>query len=412
MDENPITPDKVNVNGIELSTIARLPAHLTAKKKRVLVSHPYVSALGGASTVAAWALQALRDEFDLTLATLRPVDCESVNQSFGTSLRDGDFALRQAPSYYRTALRYLPVQGALVELCIMMRWAKALDRQEHFDVIVSTNNEADFNRRAIQYVHYPWVYLPRPEIEMRWYHRIPGFLSLYRGWCARLAQCTNEGLRRNLWLANSSFVADKIKQAHGKEALILYPPVPGRFPPIPWEERRRAVVAVGRMSAIKRWEMAVEIVDLARRHGLDLGFTLICHKEDPEYGGRITALAESRPWFRILYDLSRDELAGEVARHRYGIHTMENEHFGIAPAEILRAGCITFVHNSGGPAEIVGYRPELTFSDAAEGAEKLATAASDPRLERELKSFVDSRRNCFSVERFCDGLREVVRNFE
>jgi glycosyltransferase involved in cell wall biosynthesis len=403
---------KVNVNGIESATTYSLPAHPTPKKKRVLISHPNVGPRGGSNAVAAWTLQALREEFDVTLATSRPIDFESVNQSFGTSLRDGDFAVRKAPRYYRIALRCLPVQGALMEACMLMRWAQTVARQEHFDVIMSTQNEADFNRRSIQYVHYPWVYMPRPEIEMRWFHRIPGFLALYRGACARLARCSNEGLRRNLSLANSSFVAGKIKQAHGTQAKILYPPVPGVFPPIPWEQRRRAVVAVGRMGAIKRWEMAIDIVDRVRRNGFDLGLTLICHRDDPEYGRRIAALAESRPWFRILYELSREQLVGEVAHHRYGIHTMENEHFGIGPAEILRAGCIVFVHNSGGAAEIVAHRPELTFSDAAEGAEKLADAVNDPLRERELRTFVDSRRDCFSTERFCDGLREVVRNFE
>jgi len=299
----------------------------------------------------------------------------------------------------------------LLEACMLMRWVQNLDRRERFEIVLSTQNEADFNRTGIQYVHFPWVYLPRPDIELRWFHRIPGLLTSYRRACGFVARCSNEGMRRNLSLANSSFVAGKIKLVHGTESKVLYPPVPGRFPQVPWEQRRPAAVAVGRMNGCKRWEMAVEIVDRVRSRGIELGLTLISHKDDPNYGIRIAALAKSRPWFRILSDLDREQLAREVTQHRYGLHTMEHEHFGIAVAELMRAGCITFVHNSGGPVEIVANRPELTFENAIESAEKLAAVMRDPVRERELRHFVDSRRDCFSTERFCDGLREVVRNF-
>ena len=66
------------------------------KKRRVLVAHPYLHASGGGNVVAAWALQALRDEFEVTLATLGPVDCAALNRNFGTSLADRDFAIRIA----------------------------------------------------------------------------------------------------------------------------------------------------------------------------------------------------------------------------------------------------------------------------------------------------------------------------
>ena len=69
-----------------------------------------------------------------------------------------------------------------------------------------------------------------------------------------------------------------------------------------------------------------------------------------------------------------------MAQHRYGIHTMENEHFGIGVAEMVRAGCIPFVHDSGGPVEIVGGRSELRFRDAPEGAAAMAVAMRDGDL--------------------------------
>ncbi|HUI79718.1 MAG TPA: glycosyltransferase [Bryobacteraceae bacterium] len=381
-------------------------------RKRVLIAHPYVHPSGGGNAVAAWAIEALCKEFDVTLATLGPVDCSAVNRSFGTSLRAGEFAVEVAPRSYQIALRALPTPGALLQVCCTMRWAQELDSRAHFDVLLGTQNELDFGRPGLQYVHYPWVFLPRPKGEYRWYHRIPGLLTAYRGICQSVAHISNEGMRRNLSLANSGFVADRIRQVHGTGSVILHPPVPGEFPNIPWESRRTAAVAVGRMHGVKRWEMAVAIVDQVRRRGVDFGLTLISHADDPGYGKRIAALAESRPWFRILSNVTRAQLVEEIAHHRYGIHTMEDEHFGIAVAEILRAGAIPFVHNSGGPVEIVGGRPELCFNSVREAAGKIAAVLASPPLQQELHQFAQNRRDCFSAENFCRGLRNLVGNFE
>jgi glycosyltransferase involved in cell wall biosynthesis len=164
------------------------------------------------------------------------------------------------------------------------------------------------------------------------------------------------------------------------------------------------------MHHCKRWDTAAEIVDLARSRGIDLGLTLITQPDDLEYGRRIAALAATRPWLRLLSDLAREQLAEEVAHHRYGIHTMEFEHFGIAVAEIVRAGCIPFVHDSGGPEEIVAGRPELRFRDAAQGAAALAAVVTDSALQDRLRTVLAAQSNLFSAEAFCQSLLRVVPN--
>jgi glycosyltransferase involved in cell wall biosynthesis len=378
-------------------------------RRRVLVAHPYIGIVGGGNAVAAWAMQALRGEFQVTLATLGPVDCEALNRSFGTCLQESDFAIQIAPRRYRTLLRWVPTAGAQMEIALTTRWARELDARERFDVLLSTHNEMDFGRAGLQYVHYPWAYLPRPEAELRWFHQIPGLLAVYRGLCVQVAGGTIQGSRVNLSLANSQFVAAKLKQVYGVDAEILYPPVPGKYPDIPWEQRRSAAVAIGRMHHIKRWDLVVEIVDLVRRRGLDLGLTLINQPDALEYGRRIAAMAASRPWFRILTGLTRDQLAQEVALHRYGIHAMQDEHFGIAVAEILRAGCVPFVHDSGGPVEIVGGHKELRFRTAEEGAGALAAVIGDAALRERLRGLLAKQRERFSTEIFCDSLLRAVR---
>jgi glycosyltransferase involved in cell wall biosynthesis len=381
------------------------------KKKRILIAHPFLSAIGGGSTVAAWAVEALRDVYDISFATLRPPDCAAINRSFGTSLRDTDFTVHLPPPSYDLLLRTIPIPGALLEQCLTMRWAQNVDRREHFDILLGTQNEIDFGRRGIQYVHHPWVFLPRPYFEMRWYHHIPGMLPGYRAMCMRIARASNAGLRQNLSLVNSSFIADRMRQAHGVESAILYPPVPGGFPEVAWETRRQGFVALGRIHEHKRWDMAIAIIEEVRRRGHDVTFTLIGSRNSKRCYAQMVELSSTRPWFHMLNDLSREELVAEVAHHRYGIHTMEDEHFGIGPAEMQRAGCMVFVHNSGGTPEIVGGDSRLLFDNVQEGADKIERVFTDPVCEEDLRRHVAAQRGRFSAETFCASLREIVAGF-
>ena len=380
-------------------------------RKTLLMAHPRLSAVGGGNAVAAWALQTLCSDFEITLATLDPLDCSGVNRSFGTCLRDGEFEIRTAPAKYLRLLKSIPTRGGLLEACLAMRWAQDLDRRAPYDVLLSTSNEMDFGRRGIQYVHYPWHYLPRPEIEMRWFHKIPGALRSYRTFCFGCARGTQEGLRRNLTIANSRFVAERIRQTYGTTALVVHPPVPGEFLEVPWEHKRLAMAAVGRFDPVKRWERAVGIVESVRERGHELELTLIGHRGDPDCLANLRSLAAGRPWFRLLSDLDRPALMRELANHRYGIHTMEEEHFGIAPAELQRAGCIPFVHNSGGPAEIVGDDPRLTFDDVPDAVEKISRVLGDSNLQLELCRQVAGRKELFNTDRFCKSMREIVDRF-
>jgi glycosyltransferase involved in cell wall biosynthesis len=379
-------------------------------KKRVLIVHPSVRASGGTHSVAAWALQALRDTCDVSLATLEPVDYARVNRTFGTSLRPGDFKI-YLPSASYGLLRRMPY-GELFKMSLAMRHARQIDRLEHFDVLIGTHDEADFGRRGIHYIHFPWAFFPRPKAEMPWLRKIPGALRGYRLLCLAVAGGTKAGLRRNLPLANSTFIAGLIRAAHGVDSAIVYPPVAGVFPDIPWEQRGNAFVAIGRMDESKRWDMAVAILDEVRRRGHDVKLTLIGSPDKLNARLDLSALAAKRPWFRILSGLSRDELATEVASHRYGIHTMENEHFGMAPAEIQRAGCIVFAHNSGGPVEIVGGDSRLLFNGIGDAADKIVRVLTSHAEEESLRRHVAAQRERFTAEKFCSSLQTIVNDFD
>lgn len=65
-------------------------------------------------------------------------------------------------------------------------------------------------------------------------------------------------------------------------------------------------------------------------------------------------LFELKDNVEFLVDVQFSELKDEMAKATAAIHTMWNEHFGIAVVECLAAGLITVAHHSGGPrADIV-----------------------------------------------------------
>ena len=107
--------------------------------------------------------------------------------------------------------------------------------------------------------------------------------------------------------------------------------------------------------------------------------------------------------------MPRAEMIELIEESRYGIHGMENEHFGMAVAELQRAGCVTFVHNSGGPVEIIGGREEQLYRDEEEAAAKIDAVLSSEVLQTELHQHACSRRELFTLERFQDEIRAAVR---
>lgn len=380
-------------------------------KRHILIVHSALRTTGGMDVVCAWAIQALHGVYEVSLATLEPVDCTALNRDYGTTLPQEDFRVLIAPAGYQRARRWVPTRGAFLDISLNMRWARQLDRRNRYDVLLGTENEIDFGRPGLHYVHHPTMYFPRPRHEMRWFHYLPGMLWAYRQLGRSISGMTDAGLRRNLALANSEFIRQRIHQVHGVDATILYPPVPGHFDAVAWGDRQAGFVAIGRLDGAKRWEMALQIVEQLRSRGRDLGFTLIGHAHPSPYLSRLRSLAATRPWFRIYEHLTRDQLVAEVPRHRYALHTFENEHFGIGPAEVQNAGCILFAHNSGGPIEIVDDARRL-FDNVADAVAKIERMLDDHALEVEFQRRVVAQRERFSTTRFCDSLRTILTQFE
>lgn len=376
------------------------------RRPRLLVPHPSLRPPGGGNAVAAWLLQALAGEYDITVYAWEPIDFERVNRFVGTSLRASDVHVRRVPRWLAWLLRMLRVRGALWQRSVLLRFARRV--RDEYDLTLSANNEIDIGTRSVQYVHFPWGWWPRPDSDLRWFHRIPGMLRLYWNASAAIAPVSRERIGRNRTLVNSDWTGMKYREVYGAPATTVYPPVAVDGCGRGWSERDDAFIALG-LEPHKRIDEMIAIVARIRNAGHDVRLRLVGSATGRGHLRRLRALVAAHPgWITLHLDLTREQLLDLLGRSRYGVHAMREEHFGMAPAEMARSGCIVFVHDSGGQVEIVGRDERLVWLDEADAATRILRVLDDGSLQRELQELLLARAGRFSYERFRDQVRSIV----
>ena len=360
--------------------------------------------------LAAWALHALVEDHDVTVLAGDPPTTAELNRYAGTSLRAGTFRLERLPAAFRAFQRVWPTPLALLHRFVAMRAARRL--APDFDVVLSLDNEVDVGRPAVQYVHFPWGYLPRPRIDYRWYHG-EGLLRAYYALVHRVSPVSPERIAANVTLVNSDWTGGKFRETYGGKTRTVHPPAPGTFPDVPWEDRADRFVVVGRFSPEKELEKVVAIVERVRALGHPVKLLLVGIPEKQgagsRYGRRILALARERTdWLEVRREVSRAELATILGSSRWGLHGMAEEHYGMAVAEMVLAGCVPFVPNGGGPVEIVGGMDELLYTSEEEAAAKIDRLRRDAGLRESVRNRLASRKPLLGAERFVREIREGV----
>jgi glycosyltransferase involved in cell wall biosynthesis len=362
--------------------------------------------------VASWMLDALQHDCAVSVLTWNPVlDTAAINRFYGTRLDSS--RLRHIPAYPQVARlqRHVSLRLDLIRSCLVMRRCQRLATQ--FDVVLSAHNEADFGCRGIQYVHYPRALAAPAEEGLRRDRVQRHVVRLYHLSSQRLANYSEDRMRRNLTLVNSQWTAERVRERYGMESITLYPPVPGAFPPVAWDERANGFVCVGRISPEKGLDRVLDILAAVRARGHALRLHLVGMPGlDRRYHDHIRRrVADNADWARLDENVSRQRLAQIIAANRWGIHGNVEEHFGIAVAEMVRAGCIVFVPDGGGQVEIVGDADPLRYRDAEDAVEKIAAVLASRAQQQTLRAHLERRASLFGTEVFVQRTREIVRDF-
>jgi glycosyltransferase involved in cell wall biosynthesis len=146
------------------------------------------------------------------------------------------------------------------------------------------------------------------------------------------------------FVANSTYVAQRIRRAYDRESVVVHPPVDTTFfTPDPAVPRGAHYVAASRLVEYKRIPLIVE----AFRHRPDRQLVVI--GDGPERA-RVRALAG--PNVTVLGHVTRPQLRHELRRARALLFAAE-EDFGILPVEAQACGTPVLALGAGGALESV-----------------------------------------------------------
>ena len=393
-----------------------LNAKLTpsSMKRRILVIQPDLLPSGGGNAVAACLIEALKNENVLSVLSWAPPNIDAINRVFATSLKSFEFSTHSAPLFLRALAKLNPYfyslrYGILLLLCKKMR--------NDYDIMISVNNEADFGCKGIQYVHDPpyWFYRSDSRSNLGVSLFLPDrlwtvFKGKYRPWML-IAGFSFDRMKKNVTLVNSHWTGYKLREVYGIASTTIYPPVLGSFPSVPWEERETGLVCIGRIIPWKRLEKIIEITEKVKTVIPEAHLHIVGRIEDRSYLHHVLSEVQDSSSIFLNSNVSREALAKLIASHRYGIHGMVNEPFGLAVAEMIHGGCIVFVPRSAGPMEIVGADDRLLYETTDEAARKIIHVIASPDEQESIRTYLHSRMDLFSREQFVQRIQQIVEQF-
>lgn len=384
--------------------------------KKLLLIQPNLYYPGGGNTVAVWILEALKSDYALSVLTWAPVSLEHINTFYGTSLKKSDLRVYCLPSIIRRLVELDPDPNSIQGECILMRLGKIMTKK--FNVVIMAQGEADLGGRSIQYIHYPWyghLYRKLNPAERNTRTHLNALLTYLRPWRI-ISGFSFERMKNNLTLVNSNWIGLRVMDDYGIPSITVNPPVAGKFPDVPWEERENGFVCIGRISPEKRYGSIIDILADVRKTGEDVHLHIIGamgkKRFDREYYKKIRErVVRNASWVYLHENIERSKLIDLITRHKYGVHRMEDEPFGIAIAEMIHGCCIVFAAKFAGPPEIVGEEEQLLFTSNEEAVAKILQVIRQKDLQNGMRRHLDDRKELYSVERFMNQILHIVRDF-
>lgn len=249
--------------------------------------------------------------------------------------------IQQLPQAARRYRSYLP----------LMPWAIERLDLSSYDLILSSSHAVAKGvvsrpgQPHICYCHSPMRYAWDMREE---YLREAGIDAGMRGWLARYLL---ERLRKwdfnnsagvSQFIANSGFIAERIRLSYGRDSVVVYPPVDTEYF-TPGGEKDDFYLAASRFVPYKRMNLIVQAFSRMPKK------RLVVIGDGPQYE---TARANAGPNIEFMGYQPRDVMRDYLRRARAFVFAAK-EDFGILPVEAQACGTPVIAYGAGGALETV-----------------------------------------------------------
>ncbi|MCH8495780.1 MAG: glycosyltransferase family 4 protein [Balneolales bacterium] len=378
---------------------------------RVLISHYSFQTVGGAERVGLLMASRLADYPEVSSVTIV------------TRNKPGQKQLYQVlGKEYSKSIDF-------IELPAKQNWGGMLinvgrfHRDVHtmasrYDLCVSTYNEQDFGKPAIQYVHHPLFasrsLLSKYQIigSINIADKHPIFEWVFNRILRRISGASDRSWLENITLTNSHFMKSVLEEAGYKKISVVYPGlIDDELHSVGDITKKRQICAIGRISPDK---YTLELLS----HFESL------HQKFPDYKLIVCGLAENDSYLaeveqrikekdlpvELKLNVGRAELIQILQESVYYINPKPFEHFGIATVEAMMCGTIPLLHKSGGSIELAVDDVQL-FEDTATLVENFRSLEDNNALRSTIISKGQNRKDEFNLRAFYTGLDTALKNY-
>ncbi len=287
---------------------------------------------------------------------------------------------------------------------LMPSAADSLRLNEKYDLIISSSagygkgvdcSGAGFH---IAYIHTPLRYAWETDQYFGWHPAVKiaaaPIFSYLRRWDKKAGQ------KPDVLVANSRYIADKIKKYYQREAEVVYPPVDlKQFYRKPTAERGDYFLAAGRMLPYKQFDLIIQAFN-------ELDLPLVVVGEGPELDNLKKAAKSRKIKFApfVLENELQDLYSGARA-----LIFPQVEDFGLVAAEAQACGTPVIAFSKGGAREIVEdgvngiFFHNQTVEDLIGAIKRFSAISFD-------ENAIQKSAERFSKERFKKRILQIIKN--
>ena len=353
---------------------------------RVLIVHDWIVAWGGAERTLEQLLVVF-PQADLVVGVLG----EGRRELNEITRRARESWLGRMP-FARTHHRwYLPLYAAAFSTVDTRGYDLVVSSSHAFAKMVRASPDA----LHVCYCHSPPRYLWDLHAHYRRGAEASGLALRLAGPLLRLIDRLS-ARRVDAFIANSRYIAERIRRCYDRDAEVVYPPVSAK--PVARRVSRRddVLLSLGRLVQYKRVDLAIEAANIT-------GARLIVAGDGPERE-RLERLAG--PSVTFLGEVT-EEQAGELMERCRAMVFCGEEDFGIAPVEANAHGLPVVAFGQGGVVESLEQGVSAEFF-GTQSVDALVAALERAQLRSWNESEIRANGARFSAERFREGITRQV----